>query len=131
MLRIDCLQENVLNGISRALKEINKAISLFWELVRKKMLLKPFHKYCFIFFVIIFICIGVIWKSQNSVVSNKLDKLSAAEKMVSVRMGYVLETFADMEKSQKALGFFPKVSLEEGLSCFVDWYQNYHLQRKI
>lgn len=55
----------------------------------------------------------------------------AIRKMVPMQMGDVLETFADIEKSQKVLGFFPKVSLEEGLSCFVDWYKDYHLKRKI
>lgn len=55
----------------------------------------------------------------------------AIRKMVPMQMGDVLETFADIEKSQRVLGFFPKVPLEEGLSYFVDWYQNYHLKRKI
>lgn len=36
--------------------------------------------------------------------------------------GEVLTTYADIKESTQELGFIPKVSLEQGISRFVDWY---------
>lgn len=41
--------------------------------------------------------------------------------------GDVPSTFADIELSRQKLGFEPKVSLEEGLKRFVDWYLRGHV----
>jgi UDP-glucuronate 4-epimerase len=38
--------------------------------------------------------------------------------------GDVLETFADLRKSQHELGYSPKTSLKDGLKTFVSWYQD-------
>lgn len=38
--------------------------------------------------------------------------------------GDVLETCADITKSQQLLGYHPSVSLEEGIERFVQWYQH-------
>lgn len=40
--------------------------------------------------------------------------------------GEMVETFADITPAQKELGFMPRVSIEEGLKSFVDWYKGYH-----
>ncbi len=40
--------------------------------------------------------------------------------------GDVPATYADIEASQKDLGFEPKTSIEEGLQLFVDWYLSYY-----
>ena len=37
--------------------------------------------------------------------------------------GDVLSTYADISHSQNKLGFSPKVSIEEGMKSFVDWYK--------
>ena len=37
-------------------------------------------------------------------------------------------TYADITKSQKALGFFPKTSLKEGIQHFTDWYTAEHFK---
>lgn len=37
--------------------------------------------------------------------------------------GDVPVTFADIEKSKQLLGFHPKISLKEGLSRFIDWWE--------
>ena len=42
-------------------------------------------------------------------------------------VGDVQVTFADIKKSQKALGFQPRISLNEGLRRFTKWYLN-HVQ---
>lgn len=39
--------------------------------------------------------------------------------------GEVPITFADIEKEKKALNFFPKTSLEEGLKKFITWHNSY------
>jgi UDP-glucuronate 4-epimerase len=41
--------------------------------------------------------------------------------------GEVMETYADIEKSERLLNFRPAVSLEEGVSRFVEWYKEYEL----
>ncbi|MEO7599577.1 MAG: NAD-dependent epimerase/dehydratase family protein [Opitutus sp.] len=40
--------------------------------------------------------------------------------------GDMVETCASIERLRDAVGFAPKVTLEEGLKQFVDWYQNYY-----
>ncbi len=40
--------------------------------------------------------------------------------------GDVVRTYADIEVSQRDLGFEPKVPIEEGLPRFVAWYRAYH-----
>lgn len=41
----------------------------------------------------------------------------------SLQPGDVLETYADITKSQQDLGYLPKTSLEKGLKQFVLWYK--------
>ncbi len=53
--------------------------------------------------------------------------LKAAKEMLPMQMGEVTETYADIEKSQKMLNFQPLISLEEGISNFLEWYRAYHL----
>ncbi|MCE5318959.1 MAG: protein CapI, partial [Parachlamydia sp.] len=42
--------------------------------------------------------------------------------MKPMPLGDVPTTYADIEASRQKLGFEPKVSLQEGLKRFVDWY---------
>ncbi len=53
-------------------------------------------------------------------------KKSALKEFVGPRVGEIQTTFADIKKSREALGFSPKVSLEEGIQRFVDWYRYYY-----
>ncbi len=41
--------------------------------------------------------------------------------------GEMLETFADIEFTTRHLGYSPRVSLEEGIENFVDWYREFHV----
>jgi nucleoside-diphosphate-sugar epimerase len=41
--------------------------------------------------------------------------------------GDVDRTYADVSRAAQLLGYQPKVSLEEGLSRFVDWYKTTYL----
>ncbi|MGQ0644880.1 MAG: NAD-dependent epimerase/dehydratase family protein [Elusimicrobiota bacterium] len=45
--------------------------------------------------------------------------------LLPLQPGDVPETFADIEKSKKMLGFDPKVGIEEGIRQFVKWYRDY------
>lgn len=48
----------------------------------------------------------------------------ASKEMLPMQPGEVIETYADIEKSTRLLGFKPSVSIEEGITLFVDWFQN-------
>ena len=47
----------------------------------------------------------------------------AKKEMYPMQPGEVLETYADIEKSEKLLNYRPKVSIEEGIPLFIDWFQ--------
>jgi len=50
-----------------------------------------------------------------------------AQKVMSpMQAGDVVETFADISKSQEKLGFQPTTPLTEGIPRFVEWYQSYY-----
>ncbi len=48
----------------------------------------------------------------------------AIKKMMPMAKGDVLITYADTSKAKSLLGYNPKVSLEEGIHKFVEWYKN-------
>ncbi len=50
----------------------------------------------------------------------------ALKKELPLQAGDVLTTYADIDYSRIKLGFNPKVSIEEGLPRFVDWYKSYY-----
>jgi len=50
----------------------------------------------------------------------------AIKQMLPMQAGEVVETFADIEKSQKLLQFCPSVSIEEGIDRFIGWFKHYH-----
>ena len=52
--------------------------------------------------------------------------MRAIKEMLPMQLGEVLETYADIEKSRKMLDFQPKVSLEEGIIRFIEWYREYY-----
>lgn len=50
----------------------------------------------------------------------------AKKKMMGMQPGDVRATWADVSKARRLLGYRPKVSLEEGVKEFVDWYGEYY-----
>jgi UDP-glucuronate 4-epimerase len=48
--------------------------------------------------------------------------------MLPMQAGEVVETYADIEKSERLLNYHPTVSIEEGLARFVDWFKDYSLR---
>ncbi|MDE3045348.1 MAG: NAD-dependent epimerase/dehydratase family protein [Verrucomicrobiota bacterium] len=55
------------------------------------------------------------------VLENSLEKKADLE-FLPMQPGEVVETFADIEKSQRLLNFQPSVTLEEGIPHFVEWF---------
>ena len=51
---------------------------------------------------------------------------SAVKKMMPMQPGDVLSSFADIEASQRELGFSPRTPIEEGIPKFVEWYKEYN-----
>lgn len=50
----------------------------------------------------------------------------AEKKLLPLQPGDVPETFADIRKAKRLLGFEPKTNIEEGIKQFVAWYQSYY-----
>ncbi|UXE60984.1 MAG: NAD-dependent epimerase [Woronichinia naegeliana WA131] len=50
----------------------------------------------------------------------------ADKNFLSMQMGDVKETYADIDDLMKDVDFFPKISLQIGLECFVSWYRTFY-----
>ena len=46
--------------------------------------------------------------------------------MLPMQPGDVPETCADVSDLERAIGFRPATSIEEGIRRFVEWYRSYH-----
>ncbi len=51
----------------------------------------------------------------------------AIKEYVEMQPGDVLKTYADIAKLEKAIGFKPSTTIDEGLEQFVTWYKEYYL----
>ncbi len=58
------------------------------------------------------------------VLENKLG-VAAKLNMLPMQPGDVYETYADVSELERIVGFKPTITLEQGLSRFVDWYRDY------
>ena len=59
------------------------------------------------------------------IIEHKLDK-KAKIKLMPIKPGDVKITNADIEKSNKMLGFKPVVNIAQGINHFIDWYKKYY-----
>lgn len=50
----------------------------------------------------------------------------AIREFEAMQPGDVKETYADIVPAQRDLGFEPRVSIDEGIPRFVEWYRGYH-----
>lgn len=50
----------------------------------------------------------------------------AEKKLLPMQAGDVQSTYAEIQESTIHLGFSPKVSLEQGIEQFIQWYQRYY-----
>ncbi|MFN3193938.1 MAG: NAD-dependent epimerase [Aureliella sp.] len=54
--------------------------------------------------------------------------VEAEKNYLPLQPGDVIETYADVAALEKAVGFKPSTSIEDGIRSFVDWYRGYHQQ---
>ncbi|HEX4839261.1 MAG TPA: NAD-dependent epimerase/dehydratase family protein [Rhabdochlamydiaceae bacterium] len=59
------------------------------------------------------------------ILENHLGK-NAVKNFLPMQLSEVPVTYADISKSQKVLGFSPKISLETGIEKFLAWYREYY-----
>jgi UDP-glucuronate 4-epimerase len=59
-------------------------------------------------------------------VLEKLLGVRAKKEFLPLQPGDVLETYADIDDTERDIGFAPRTSIEEGLGRFVDWYKQYY-----
>lgn len=57
-----------------------------------------------------------------SVIEKTLDK-KARKNFIGRQKGDVLETYANISKAENLLDYNPRISIEEGIKKFVDWYK--------
>ena len=50
----------------------------------------------------------------------------AQKNFLPLQLGDVLETYADIEDLEQAVGFAPQISIEIGIPRFVNWYRSYY-----
>jgi UDP-glucuronate 4-epimerase len=61
-----------------------------------------------------------------NILEEKLEK-KADINMLPMQPGDMKETYADISKSNRLLGFKPKTNIREGLGKFVKWYKKYYI----
>jgi UDP-glucuronate 4-epimerase len=54
--------------------------------------------------------------------------ITAEKKMLPMQEGDVKETFADISKARKLLGYEPKTQVAEGVKNFVAWYKEFYVK---
>jgi UDP-glucuronate 4-epimerase len=52
--------------------------------------------------------------------------VEAKKEFMDIQPGEVWETYADIEKAKRDLGFEPRTSIEDGIKRFMDWFKEYH-----
>jgi UDP-glucuronate 4-epimerase len=60
-----------------------------------------------------------------SVIEKKLGR-TAQKQMLPMQPGDVPKTYADTSSFEKDFEFKPSVSVQEGVSRFVDWYRSFY-----
>jgi UDP-glucuronate 4-epimerase len=52
--------------------------------------------------------------------------IEAKKKFLPLQPGDVPETYSDIDKTKKMLGFSPKITIKTGIKRFIDWYRTYY-----
>ena len=60
-----------------------------------------------------------------AIIENELGK-KAKIKLLPIEPGDVIETYANIAHSQLKLGYQPKISIQQGIPKFVNWFKDYH-----
>ena len=59
------------------------------------------------------------------IIEKSLNK-KAKINFLDMQNGDVEKTYADIDSSSKKIDFFPKISLEEGIPKFINWFKSYN-----
>lgn len=54
----------------------------------------------------------------------------AKKKFLPLQAGDIIETYGDIQKASKELGYHPKTHIQEGIQKFVEWYKFYVVSEK-
>jgi len=65
-----------------------------------------------------------------SCIENALGK-TAQKNMLPMQKGDVHKTYADIERTKQILGWEPTTNIEDGINKFIQWYKEYHEQKKV
>ena len=68
-----------------------------------------------------------IGSTRIAILENNLG-IVAEKVMLPLQDGDVPDTYADITDLQKDLKYEPKISVEQGIKKFVDWYKEYYEQ---
>lgn len=60
-----------------------------------------------------------------SVIEKELG-MTAEKKYLPLQLGDVPKTYADIEHTKEVLGWEPKITIEEGIHRFIEWYRDYN-----
>jgi UDP-glucuronate 4-epimerase len=52
--------------------------------------------------------------------------IKANKKYIPMQPGDLSETWANIEKAKKLLNYRPKITIDEGINRFIDWYKQYY-----
>jgi UDP-glucuronate 4-epimerase len=52
--------------------------------------------------------------------------IEAKKEFIDIQPGEVWETYAEIDKAKRELGFEAKTSIEIGIKQFVEWFKSYH-----
>ncbi len=63
-----------------------------------------------------------------NLIEKKLN-ITANKEYIPITSGDLPETLADIEKAKRILNYQSKISIEEGIKKYVDWYQKYHIDK--
>ena len=96
--------DDIVSGIIKALNHLNSGYHIFNLGNHKKEKLRDMISYL-----------------------EELTGVVAQKQFLPMQPGDVHTTYAEISHSQKILSFTPKVSLKEGLSHFISWYQEFFM----
>ncbi|OYT48929.1 protein CapI, partial [Thermoplasmatales archaeon ex4484_36] len=52
--------------------------------------------------------------------------IEAKKEFLPIQPGDVPETYADIEKARRDLGYEPRTPIEKGVKRFTEWFREYH-----
>jgi len=66
---------------------------------------------------------------ESCLLEKGIIKRPAEIELLPMQQGDVYQTFADITELEKDFGFSPKITLEEGLARYAQWYRSYYIEK--